>query len=386
MPPSHLPHVDRIIVGGGAMGLAAAAELARRGASVILLERFEPDHTRGASHGATRNFNNAYSETDYLELFDEARTLWGRLERESGRTLLDLRGLVTHGEPESVAAAHDALVGRGAQAELLTAAQAGERWPGLRFADDALFSADAGVVRAAEALAALRESAIAHGARLLPGHRVVEIDPSSEGRVRVTAEHDGADGAAGERVVTTADGVIVAAGAWAPTLLEGLVTLPPLVVTEEHPAHFLPRDPALQWPSFNHIARDEELERRGGHVYGMLTPGEGVKVGFHAVGAVVDPDDRLFRASDAQRRQLRDYVAEWFPGLDPDSAREISCTYTNSPSGDFVIDRVGAVTVAAGFSGHGFKFVPAIGCVLADASLGEAAPLERFRLAAHLAG
>ena len=117
----------------------------------------------------------------------------------------------------------------------------------------------------------------------------------------------------------------------------------------------------------------------------MLTPGEGVKVGFHAVGEIVDPDRRPFRATDEKRRQLREYVAEWFPGLAPDSAAEISCTYTSTPSGDFVLDRVGDITIAAGLSGHGFKFVPAIGRVLADASLGTAAPPERFRLAAHLA-
>jgi len=372
-------HADRVVVGGGAMGLAAASELSRRGASVILLERFGPGHRLGASHGATRNFNNAYAQSDYLDLFDEARSRWRRLERESGRALLDLRGLVTHGPSAPVEAAYSALRGRGAQARLLGPDEAARRWPGMRFAGDVLVSEDAGVVRAADALTALSETATSGGARLLFGQRVIEIDAISAERVRVAAE-----GADGDRTVVFAAGAVVAAGAWTSGLLAGITALPPLTVTEEHPAHFRPREDGIAWPSFNHVAAAEELEHRGGNVYGMLTPGEGVKVGFHAVGEVVDPDRRRFRATDEKRRQLRRYVSEWFPGLDPESAVEISCTYTSTPSGDFVLDRVAGVTIAAGFSGHGFKFVPAIGRILADASLENEAPAERFRLRTHL--
>ena len=103
------------------------------------------------------------------------------------------------------------------------------------------------------------------------------------------------------------------------------------------------------------------------------------------VGDVVDPDDRTFRASEAQRERLRRYVSEWFPGLDPDTPAEISCTYTSTVSGKFILDAVGPITVGAGFSGHGFKFTPAIGGVLADAATGRATPPEFFRLAAHAA-
>ncbi|MBO1901378.1 FAD-dependent oxidoreductase [Leucobacter weissii] len=374
---------DRIVVGGGVMGLAAAAELGRRGASVLLLERFEPHHERGASHGATRNFNNAYAEADYLDLFAEARGLWRRLEAETGRALLDLGGLVTHGPDETVSAIHAALRARDARVELVSAVEAGRRWPGMRFAGDALVGLDAGVVRAAEALDTLSEAAVAHGAELRFGHRVVGIDAASDERVAVTVETG-----SGRRILAEAAGVVVAAGAWSAPLLggagcDGLVRLPELTVTEEHPAHFRARDAGLPWPSFNHIAHDAELELRGGHIYGMETPGEGVKVGFHAVGETVDPDRRPFGATAAKRRQLRAYVAEWFPGLDPDSAAEISCTYTSTASGDFVLDRVGPVTVGTGFSGHGFKFAPAVGRILADASLGLDAPPGRFRLAAH---
>ncbi|MGK0721714.1 FAD-dependent oxidoreductase [Leucobacter sp. W1478] len=375
---SHTLRADRVIVGGGAMGLAAAAELTRRGLSVVVLEQYDLHHPLGASHGATRNFNNAYAETDYLDLFDESRDLWHELERETGRSLLGLHGLITHGDPEAIAASHAALVARGAAVELISPEEAASRWTGMRFEGDTLVGQDAGVVKSAEALCALEEVAKRGGALIRTQNQVREIDTSSGPGVTVVA-----DTPQGETVTVIAAGAVVAGGAWTTPLLAGIIELPKLTVTEEHPAHFAVRDTAAVWPSFNHIARSDWVQARGGNIYGMPTPGEGVKVGFHAVGETVDPDHRTFAATAEKRRELRDYVAEWFPGLDPDSGVEISCTYTSTDSGDFLLDRVGPLTIAAGFSGHGFKFVPGIGRLLADASTEVALPPERFRLAAH---
>ncbi|MEJ6488157.1 FAD-dependent oxidoreductase [Leucobacter sp. USCH14] len=374
-------HTTHIVIGGGAMGLAATWQLASRGASVRLLERFGAHHTRGASHGSTRNLNNAYAEAEYLDLFDEAVTLWRALEAESRTELLGLHGLVTHGDSDVVTAAHDALVARGAAVSLLSTDEASRRWAGMRFAGDALFSKEAGIVHAARALGALEAAAIRSGAIVERGERVLRIEPRADGSgVRVTAR--AADGSERE---LAADHVTVAAGAWTESLLGDLIDLPALVVTEEHPAHFAPRSASLAWPSFNHMLPPELEAEFGAPVYGMPSPGEGIKVGFHKVGDVVDPDDRTFRASEAQRERLRRYVSEWFPGLDPDTPAEISCTYTSTVSGKFILDTVGPITVGAGFSGHGFKFTPAIGGVLADAATGRATPPEFFRLAAHAA-
>ncbi len=145
------------------------------------------------------------------------------------------------------------------------------------------------------------------------------------------------------------------------------MNLPPLRVTQEQPAHFAPlRDD--EWPSFVHH-RDNEFG-----VYGLATPGEGIKVGFHGLGPVVDPDERDFRPEPGQLKTLRDYAREWLPGVDPDAYTPISCTYTTTPTSDFVLDRVGPVVVAAGFSGHGFKFVPAVGRVLRRSRADRRAP------------
>lgn len=370
---------DRIVIGGGAMGLATTWQLASRGLRVLMLERFTQGHDRGASHGATRNMNNAYAEDHYLDLYDEALRLWRELESDSGRRLLTLNGLVTHGDPERVRAAHDSLVARGAAVELISPAEAEARWPGMRFEGEVLVNRDAGRIHAAEALEVLDALSREHGAELRYEHRVLGIDAGAD---RVVVAFETPDG---ERASAEAEGVVVTAGAWSAPLLDGLVELPPLRVTEEHPAHFAARPgfASAEWPSFNHFQPAERLTGYRGNLYGMLTPGEGIKVGFHATGDEVDPDHRRFRAPDEARAQLREHVAQWFPGLDPDSAVEVSCTYTLTPSERFVLDTRGRVTVGAGFSGQGFKFVPAIGRVLADATLGSAQPPAAFRLEAH---
>lgn len=368
---------DHIIVGGGIMGLSAAWQLARRGERVHLIEQFDPHHARGASHGSTRNINNAYHEEFYLDLFDEAFALWRELEAGAAEPLLGLHGLVTQGDEAVVLAAHEALVGRGADVALLTPAAAAERWAGMRFAGPVLLGRQAGVGYAARALDALEAAAAGAGATIERRARVRGIDASAAG-VRVKVE-----GADGSMRTLAAGSAIVAAGAWSGSLLDGLVDLPTLTVTEEHPAHFTPRDPAHIWPSFNHMFTPAQLDERGGNVYGMPSPGEGVKVGLHAVGHVVDPDQRTFAPTPEVRAAVREHVIEWFPGLDPDTGVEMSCTYTSTASGRFVLDRVGPLTIAAGFSGHGYKFAPAIGRVLADAATGAALPPAEFRLPAH---
>ena len=273
-------HVPYVVVGAGAMGLATTWQLARRGHRVLALERFDRGHSHGASHGATRNFNNAYAAPHYLDLLALARTEWDELARTTGEPLLRLHGLVTHGDEAVVAQVHDALVARGERAEILGAADAGRRWSGMRFDGDVLFTPDAGVVRAAAALEALERGARRVGAGIRFGHRVIALEERGDG---VALRIDDGE----RRYDVVADTAVVTSGAWTPGILPASFPLPRLTVTEESPAHFAPISPDARWPSFNH------LDARGtypGPTYGMPTPGEGVKVGFHHVGPVVDPD------------------------------------------------------------------------------------------------
>lgn len=354
---------ELVVVGGGVMGLATAWELTRRGLRPVVLERFARGHHEGASHGATRNFNNAYDEDHYLDLLVRARAGWDSLGSVDGEPLLRLHGLTTHGSLD-VTAIEGRLTERGIHAELLSGAEASARWPGMRFEDTVLFSRDAGVARASAALRELERRIVEAGGEVRWETPVLGIEDGDTGvTVRL------ADGA------LHADVAVVTVGAWTGRMLREL-TLPRLTVTEETPAHFTPLAEAAAWPSFNHYV---DPARYPGTVYGMPTPGEGVKVGFHRVGDEVDPDARPHRTTHAEA--LAQYVREWMPGLDSASAVPISCTYTSTDDSAFVLDRRGRIVVGAGFSGHGFKFAPGVGAVLADLALDPTArAAEPFRL------
>ncbi len=373
---SELSEMSRIVVvGGGIMGLATAWQLTRRGERPIVLERFARGHTRGASHGETRNVNNAYAEEHYLDLLVRAREGWDALGDVEGEPLLRLHGLVSHGSGAALGSAAGVglidverrLSERGIPAELLDGSEAARRFPGMRFEDTVLYSPDAGVVRAAAAARELERRIVAGGGEVRWENPVSRIDDDGD---TVVVRTDAA--------ALRADVVVVTVGAWTERLLRS-IPLPRLRVTEESPAHFAPIDTALPWPSFNHFV---EPGAWPANVYGMPTPGEGVKVGFHGVGDEVDPDARPFR-TDTHADALADYVREWFPGLDAATAAPISCTYTSTADEAFVLDRRGRVVIGAGFSGQGFKFAPGVGATLADLALDPGArAAEPFRLRA----
>ena len=104
-----MERVETVIVGGGAMGLATAWHLARRGRQVLLLERETIGHRGGASHGSTRNFNQAYSDPRYVAMLLESERLWRELEAESRTTLLEVVGVVNHGANPAFEDVHAAL-------------------------------------------------------------------------------------------------------------------------------------------------------------------------------------------------------------------------------------------------------------------------------------
>lgn len=363
---------DVIVIGGGAMGSSAAWHLARRGRAVTLLERFSPGHTHGASHGASRNFNVSYGDQDHIDLLVESLPLWRELEAETGAHLLDQVGIVNHGDHPDIDGVHDALAASGIPSEFLPPEEAARRWPGIRFATRVLHTPTAGRLNADASVAALQKAAAAHGADVRHDTRVLGIEVVGDDHVRVTTESETID----------ARRAIVTAGAWTSGLLGGVVDLPTLVVTQEQPAHFALLDDSFEWPGFNHRPSGGGDDWWYSGIYGMFTPGEGIKAGWHGTGPVVDPDRRDYTPEPVQAEALRRYAREWLPGADAESATWISCTYTTTPDSVFVLDSSGPITIGAGFSGHGFKFTPAVGRVLADLTDGRPAPgtfsLQRF--------
>jgi sarcosine oxidase len=363
-----VPRVDVVVVGAGAMGSATAWHLVRRGRSVALLERFEPGHVRGSSHGGSRIFRLAYDDPQYVHLARAALGGWRELEDDTSEALLDLTGGVDHGEAAAVERVAAALTGSGAAFEVLPPAAAAEQWPGMRFEGQVVVSPEGGRCRSDATVAALQRRVAELGGEVRFETPVEAVVPAGEGvEVRTTGETWQA---------TTA---VVAAGSWLPRLAGDVPGLPPLEVTQEQVAHFptAPGAPGLEaWPSFVH---------RGTWIYGLATPGEGVKVAEHHTGPVVDPDERSFEPDPEGIDRLRRYAVEWLPGLVPEPASVTTCLYTTTPTEDFVLDRAGPVVVASPCSGHGFKFTPEIGRLAAGLAIGEPPEVARFTLPAHAA-
>lgn len=359
--------VEFVVVGGGAMGSAAAWSLASAGHEVLLLERFAPGHHEGASHGATRNFNPAYAEPGYLRLLARSNVLWDELSAQAGVQLLKRTGLVNHGVPAAQRAMHQVLGQAGFDSELLPIAAAQERFAGMKFETEVLHIPAGGQINADLAVASLQQLATAAGARIEHGRQVTSLEVRSDQCVELQIRS--AEAVSSIR----ARHAIVTTGAWTRQLLGGSMALPAIHVTEEHPVHFAQRELPAHWPGFNHMldpGRDIG-SRVFGPIYGMRTPGEGIKVGWHGTGQVIDPEHRPHATSEVQLRALQEYAANWLPGADPERYETVSCTYANTEDEHFILDSLGPITVGAGFSGHGFKFVPAIGEHLAQLALGQ---------------
>ena len=353
-------HVDHVVVGGGVMGAATAWQLARRGAQVVLLERFGRGHVRGASHGASRIYRNTYARAEYLDLVQEAFDLWRGLEDEAPAVgeLLTITGGVSQGSLASREVA-DAFVERGIPHEWLSAADAHARWPGLAFEGDVLHETQHGGPAARRPRrrgvppgrhrrgcpGAARDAGArgrADRRRGAGGHRhghLARDERRRRGRrldVRAARRHPRAGRPAGGD----------AGAACALRAAAGRTRRRPVAVVHARPAGAAP------------VAQRRLRPGR--------PPARASRSGFHGVGPRTDPDRRTFTPEPGQlapAARLRGAVGA---GRRPDHLVPISCTYTTTPDHDFVLDRRGRVVVAAGFSGHGFKFAPAVGRVLAD--------------------
>src|ERR1017187_1956104 len=232
---------DVVIIGAGLAGTAAAWALAGRGHSVAIVEAFPPGHRRGSSHGSARVFRRAYPHPLYVRLTGEAQRRWRQLSDEAAQELVLTTGALDFGPAREQEKMYDILTAFGVPAELIPAAAAAERWPGMSFGPDpVMFHPDGGVLDPERAMAAMRSIATARGAQFHDGTRVLRVEPREAGEAGATVHTD--DRTWHARVV------IVAAGAWLEPLLGAHVRLPSLVVTQQDAFHFPPAEPG-PWPA-----------------------------------------------------------------------------------------------------------------------------------------
>jgi len=364
---------DVVVIGLGAMGSAAVLHLARRGQRVLGLERFAPGHENGSSHGATRMIRLGYFEhPSYVPLLRRTYALWRELETAAAERILHITGIAEMGPPGGVLVSGTLAAVRlhGLPHTVLGAAELMQRFPAFRLPADyvGVLQPDGGFLRVEPALRAHLTQARAAGAELRLGETVRAIEPRAGG-VRIVTDRQQVDAGA----------AIVAAGAWVKKLLPDLPA--PLRVTRQVMAWFAPRDAAL-------FAADRFavflLESPLGMHYGFPVDDVGVKFAkhYHADQAV-DPDVPGQGVSAADEALIRPALEQYLPLANGPMLDAKTCLYTMTPDGDFIIDRPDSqIIVASPCSGHGFKFAPVVGEIVADlATAGATAhDISRFRL------
>lgn len=370
--------VDTIVLGGGAVGSAAAWQLASRGTEVTLLERLGPLPDGGGPIDRSRPFELACSDPVQLRMLADSARLWRELEAETGQVLLTETGAVSHGHHPAFDDLARMLPNVGFDAELVPAAEAESRWPGIRFDDRVLVTPQAGRIDAVAAVTALQRAAAERGALVRHRSRVTRIRVLGDDRAAVElTPTDAAGEPVGDREVLECRRLVVTLGAWTSKLLGSVLVLPRLTVTREEPVHLAPLDASGDWPGFTHFPSPGA----GGYphplpVRGLLTPSRGVTVSGLAAAPVIDPEARITGADRRRVELLQRYAREWLPGVDAAVAAQPGSPFLSTSTRDssFVIDRMGPVTVGGGFSGHGFAVVPVVGRMLADLVDGIRAP------------
>ena len=358
---------DAIVVGLGAMGSTVAFEVARRGKRVLGIDRFEPPHTMGSTHGKSRIIREAYFEDPgYVPLVARAFEKWGEIESLSGRRIFERTGGLMLGPPDGrlVSGALASAKEHRLQHEVLDARQVMARVPGLRAMADMIGVVEprAGVLQPEVAVTACLELARKFGATIATNERVVGWEQRDRG-LRVTTEQRAYE----------CERLIIAAGAWTSALVPDLGVH--LSVERQVQHWFRPAAP-MRTP----IIMCEYAPGR--FWYSIPDRGEGIKVAIHHEGSTVDPEtvDRTVGAEEVAyvRALLRTYM----PAADGPLIESSVCLYTNTPDERFLVGRHPAhpnVEIVSACSGHGFKFASAIGEIVAErvtSSSGRQPPLE----------
>ena len=343
------------------MGSSAVYDLAvKRDQKVLGLEQFDIPHAEGSSHGVNRIIRLAYYEhPSYVPLLRRAYELWKEIEVVADEQLLYTTGCI-----DTSPAGHEVFEGalescliHDIPHEILTHDQINRRFPGyeLPAGHMGLLQADGGFVLSERSIVAFVNASIASGAEIHARETVLRWEAESDG-VRVFTD----------RADYTAERLVITAGAWAGGIVPALQTL--AVPERQVLAWLQPKEPSLftpeVFPVFN--AYFEEGQYYGFPVFGI----PGFKIGkYHHLREVVDPDHMDGDVTREDEEVLRVAAARYFPKANGTMMTLKTCMFTNTPDDHFIIDVLSdhpQVVVAAGFSGHDFKFASVVGEILGD--------------------
>lgn len=356
-------HFDSIVVGVGGMGSSAVYNLAKRGQKVLGIEKFDVPHSEGSSHGVNRIIRLAYYEdSSYVPLLRRAYEMWSEIETIAKEQLLYKTGSI-----DTAPSGHELFEGslqscleHDIPHEILNYRQINERFPGYEMPPGhmGLYQQDGGFVLSERAIVAYVNAAVTEGATIQARETVLNWEPEADG-VRVFTD----------RSEYTADRLVITAGAWTAGMLPSLEEL--AVPERQVLAWLQPEEPSLFTPEVFPVfsAFFEEGRYYGFPVFGI----PGFKIGrYHHLEEVADPDHVERNVTQEDEDVLRAASARYFPKANGTIMTLKTCLFTNTPDEHFIIDTVPGypqVAVAAGFSGHGFKFASVVGEILGDLSI-----------------
>lgn len=369
--PENSSIFDFIVIGLGSMGSSALYHLASRGHRVMGLEQFDVCHDRGSHSGQTRIIRKAYFEhPDYIPLLQRAYENWESIENISGEYLLSRTGLYyagPHGHDQLDRIRESASL-YNIQLDRMDATRSLERFPQFSIPAhfEALFEPDAGFVRPEATIQTYVSEAINSGAQIRT-REAVQGWRLENGSVRVQTD----------RATYNCKKLVITAGPWTSRILPVPDQL--LKVTRQVLAWIRP----VEIHEFSHgrfpcwMIVDDELP---GSYYGFPILSEerygaptGLKIAYHFPGQMTDPDKVNRRILSEDIDHLTRFLQKYIPGSFDSIEYASTCLYSNTPDENFVIDNLPGyedhVCAAWGFSGHGFKFVPVVGEILADLAI-----------------
>jgi sarcosine oxidase len=331
------------------------------------LEKFDIVHDQGSHFGQSRIIRKAYFEhPDYVPLLERAYENWKTFEQKTKSKIYERTGIVYAGRPDNVN-----IKGVLASASLynvpveeITHRKAKEQFPEFRLPDDftVITELDAGFVTPEKAIRLYSEEARKCGA-VLNTNEVVKEWKEEGGKLKVVTDKE----------TYTCDKLIITAGSWSSKIIPELKAK--LKVTRQLLGWIAPSKPEAfslgNFPCW--FIEDPAL----GTYYGFpVLPKEqfgdpvGFKLARHYPGEITDPDFVNRSIPSNLEQELRAILKKYIPAADGPLVAAKSCLYTYSDDEHFIIDHLpgyaGRVTLACGFSGHGFKFVSVIGEILAD--------------------
>lgn len=369
MATGEMAQYDSIVIGAGIIGSATAYSLARRGCCTLLLEQFALPHSRGSSHGQSRIIRKAYPQPYYANMMVEAYEAWGQLEKETHTELIKQTGLLVFGDAaiDYTRQVERSLASLNTPYRRYSTTELREKFPMFRFdpGQVGVYDQQAGLIRADRAILSYQTAFRNNGGTLKEEEVVDSVIPGDIATVKTSKRE------------YTAKSIVITIGAWTAKLSKSLGLRLPLQVIHTRVCYLKQRENVhtvdAGMPCFIYCHTNADAQESLENTYGFPCveyPNQ-VKVACHGGQILSDPDFRDISSPLDQTivQTIEAFAQRHLPGVIPKVGIIEHCMYTLTPDEDFILDvhpRWNNIVIGAGFSGHGFKFAPVVGKVLAE--------------------